>query len=112
MGVYIEGMEMPKSCHKCFIKQGSCPAIRKRIQALPKNNHIYAPYNYRHDDCPLRNVPTPNGRLIDADLLGKILKERAEDEWNKDAAPFSWSYAYECLMDTLDSMPTIIEREE
>jgi len=69
MGVCIKGMEMPKSCHKCFIKQGSCPAIRKRIQVLPANNHIWVPHNYRYDDCPLGNVPTPHGGLIDAHSL-------------------------------------------
>ena len=83
MGVYIKGIEMPKSCRKCFIKHGSCPAIRKRIQVLPKNNHICVPYNYRYDDCPLGNVPTPHGKLIDADAVSLEGGPYEYDEWCK-----------------------------
>lgn len=90
---------------------------------LPKNENIYITlmpggsvvttekYSY-YGRPKVKEIPEHHGRLIDADLLGKILKRGAEDEWNKNTAPFSWSYAYECLIDTLDSMPTIIEAEE
>jgi len=106
MSILLKGMEMPKSCRKCFIKKESCPAIRKRIQALPKNNHIYAPYNYRHDDCPLGNVPTPHGRLIDADALLKLL----------DSCMFPsdmvTTRALSMATNWLKDAPTIIEAEE
>lgn len=50
----------------------------------------------------------PHGRLIDADLLCKVLQKNAEDEWNNKTAPFSWAYAYDCVKDTVENMPTII----
>lgn len=103
MGVYIKDMEKPKSCHKCFIKQGSCPAIRKRIQVLPANSDIWVPYNYRHDDCPLWGVSTPHGDLIDRDAL----KENGELV-NEDMG----LYNYQGIsMDSINFARVIIEAE-
>ena len=71
MGVYIKGMEMPKSCLNCFLSRSGCRAVLKRMRAMEAGTWI--PANYRHDDCPL--VPVPNhGDLIDRDAL-------AEDGW-------------------------------
>ena len=107
MSVIVRGMEMPNNCQECTCINGEhfyCQAVGRK----PQDENIIS---RRPDWCPIADVPTPHGRLIDADLLSKILKKRAEDEWNKNTAPFSWSYAYECLIDTLDIMPTIIEAE-
>ena len=100
MSVLIEGMEIHKD-YKYVDVRIFCDGTATTASAEE-------PFYKKMD---VVEVPT-HGRLIDADLLGKILKERAEEEWNKNTAPFSWSYAYECLMDTLDIMPTIIEAEE
>ena len=61
-GVYIPGMEMPKSCNCCrFAVDGWCYAFGKpNIEALANEGHT----NF----CPLVPV-TPHGRLIDADAL-------------------------------------------
>lgn len=96
MSVLVKGVEMPKSCHKCFIKQGSCPAIRKRIQVLPTNSDIWVPYNYRYDDCPLGNVPTPHGRLGDLDALAAQCDDPHWCVW----------------LNEIEDAPTIIEAEE
>ena len=59
MGVYIKGMEMPKSCLSCPLQGGTadCRLTQKT-------------YNWglseRPSDCPLVPVPK-HGRLIDAD---------------------------------------------
>ena len=112
MGVYIKGMEMPKSCHKCFIKQGSCPAIRKRIQVLPKNNHILVPYNYRYDDCPLVEV-LPHGDLIDRDELMKTLEITEECEKCKSHVGVHCTRVYFVgACEAICDAPTIIEAEE
>ena len=61
MGVYIKGMEMPKSCWDCYFQDcGNCclndhKVVDKRII----EDRI-------DDECPLIPVP-PHGRLIDAD---------------------------------------------
>lgn len=108
MGVYIKNMEMPKSCHKCFIKQGSCPAIRKRIQVLPTNSDIWVPYNYRHDDCPLGNVSTPHGDLIDQGAAVQVAMEWCPDD---DGSVGKIGDLRE-LLDEIEALPTIIEAEE
>lgn len=70
MSVIVKGMEMPKGCidpdtsnvcplvlHCPAVKAAIAPAVGKRLK-----------------DCPLAEVPTPHGRLIDADALdfGKV----------------------------------------
>ena len=56
-------------------------------------------------------IPTPHGRLIDADKLRATLRRWTEDEWNQKASPVSWAYAYEDLIDLIDDAPTILEEE-
>jgi len=105
MGIYIKGMEMPQYCGACYV--GFCKQIGCELYI---GFDDYA--TSRHPDCPISNIPTPHGRLIDADFIGKILKREVEDELNKNTSPLSWSYVYECLMNDLNIMPTVIEAEE
>lgn len=84
MGVYIKGIEMPKSCLNCFLSRSGCRAVLKRMRAMEAGTWI--PANYRHDDCPLVPVP-PHGRLIDADALTEqmernlwAIEDKAEKE--------------------------------
>lgn len=98
MSVLIDGIMLPKNENIC-------------ITLMPQGAVVTTEKRQYYSNPKVKEIPAHHGRLIDADLLGKILKRGAEDEWNKNTAPFSWSYAYECLMDTLDSMPTIIEAE-
>lgn len=67
MGVYIKGMEMPKSCAKCeLFGEYGCPFIGAVGYALTKGK--------RNEDCPL--VPVPDhGRLIDADAMREAVGE-------------------------------------
>lgn len=53
MSVLIKGMDMPTDCGKCFVGDRS---ICK-------------------DGCPIEEVPTPHGRLIDADELIRMAKK-------------------------------------
>ena len=55
MGVFIKGMEMPERCGQCFLRVGNCKQ-RIYMEQRPKN-------------CPLVEIPTPHGRLIDADAI-------------------------------------------
>lgn len=55
MSVLIKGINMPKSCALCFYRD---------------DFHNYCPYEANKErDCPLIEVSTPHGRLIDADAL-------------------------------------------
>lgn len=53
MGIYIKDMEKPKSCDQCPIF----------LYALPKDCYLEIGM------CPIMEIKTPHGRLIDADRL-------------------------------------------
>ena len=63
MGVYITGMEMPKSCRDCGIEQEGfwCGALDGY-----QNTRCFT--NERREDCPLIEIP-PHGRLIDESAI-------------------------------------------
>ena len=56
MGVYIKGMEMPHDCDSCKVSDILDCTLWKPMDI-----------GERHPECPLVEVPTPHGRLIDAD---------------------------------------------
>ena len=81
MGVYIKGMEMPKSCYFCEMYEADlywCSAAKRDIDSFDD-------YDNRSSFCPLVPVP-PHGRLIDADAL--IIALETQD--------------YSCAPDTLE----------
>lgn len=104
MSVLIKGRQKPESCLMCqFHGFGGY-----------KNELIVCSLTGRSEgqlsnvpDCPLVEVPTPHGRLVDCEALKDdmaVLLERNEkliDEW--------LAYAVE---DVIDEVPTIIEAEE
>lgn len=67
MGVYIKGMEMPKSCGFCFFRIGS-EALGDYCGAPNQNESVWCEFQKRPGNCPLIPVP-PHGRLIDADAF-------------------------------------------
>ncbi len=66
MSVLIKGMEMPKYCYICpaydYIRS-TCCVLHTEVKNLNDKRYKY---------CPLVEVPTPHGRLIDADDLDNI----------------------------------------
>ena len=73
MSIRIKGMKMPDDCKTCDLCQyddgfwGFCFANDERIAD-----------EGRREDCPLIEVPTPHGRLIDADELIKEINKRID----------------------------------
>ena len=62
MGVYIKGMEMPKDCVSCrWHARWGC-----EITGIVTNTA---------QGCPLIEVPTPHGPLIDADVLERDIEQ-------------------------------------
>ena len=105
-GVYIKGMEMPTSCFYCPMREWHIIHGEKIISCrvakmLIKNE------DERPSSCPIVPVPE-HGRLIDADALMAYFENIADIEWNKKAAPISWSYAFENVMNDIENAPTII----
>ncbi len=79
MGVYIKGMEMPKSCYKCDMRRRDgmdivCPIAHERFSIADVNI-----LEYRLDNCPLVPVP-PHGRLGDLDELAKRVKDEGRNQ--------------------------------
>lgn len=86
MSVIIKGMEMPLRCMDCGVDTGLCGLW----------NGYAERYSRRHPKCPLVEIPTPHGRLIDADELVRIWK----------GAMFSGD-----IKPIVDARPTVIEAE-
>lgn len=65
---YFVPKEIPNCCGRCPCFHAEHPMYCQAVKA-DKNKRIYAPYGEgRPDWCPLTEVPTPHGRLIDADF--------------------------------------------
>ena len=65
MSIFIKGMEMPTSCWRCMLSQ---LYEKPREMLVFKITHEEVLRNKIDGNCPLVEVPTPHGRLIDADV--------------------------------------------
>ena len=112
MSVLIKGMKMPEACWDCFVDNALAQNIAYFEAICPFTERIvtFADFDAmsgRHPECPLVEVPTPHGRLVDCETLKDnlaVLFERNEiliDVW--------LVYAID---DLIDELPTIIEAEE
>lgn len=97
MSVLIKGIEMPDDCKTCELCHydddlwGFCFVNDEKIAEKG-----------RRDDCPLIEVPTPHGRLIDADKMEKEVCGGCKHGEHK----------YEnCIDCALANAPTVIEAE-
>ena len=103
MSVLVKGMEMPANCFLCKLSYMSGERL---FCSAMKNEEVLR--SKIASNCPLIEVPTPHGRLIDADaILGKInaiisAHPDEADLYEQDAV---------IVRDWLRSEPTIIEAE-
>ena len=115
MSVFVKGMNMPRSCWECNlhcfrdngfrdkekIKWGPITIIPEDFRCGGNNEwhetNEFDFLNERHPDCPIAEIPTPHGRLIDADYLKK-------DRINIGGTDF-------VLLVDVDNAKTIIEAE-
>lgn len=99
MSIIIKGMNMPKNCGECRLYVDSIQTPDKKYDCNPfcfatgKNITFIGELE---DFCPLVEIPTPHGRLIDGDELAKVLDARVSGK--------------ACLI-TMDA-PTILETED
>lgn len=96
MGVYIKGMEMPKSCGNCYMFSFLSDSCRITNHVTEEMNDKM--FDRRFDDCPLVPVP-PHGRLIDGDAFEEFIRK----DWDKND---HW------IAEVVYSRPTIIPAEE
>lgn len=91
MSVLVIGMEMPRHCGECGIDW--CDRWKRLIvdgMSIAKS---------RPPDCPLVELPTPHGRLIDADTFENFIRK----DWDKND---HW------IADVVYSRPTIIPADD
>lgn len=111
MSLIIKGMEMPKhaavdgekdTVYKCAVLAHPDNTVELVIDEI-----FVTPYYNGHDihRYPLTEIPTPHGRLIDADRIYDLVENRYR---------MSCGIEHRCERDLLDlicEMPTIIEAE-
>ena len=103
MGVYIEGMEMPRSCAECPVNMNICKRGYKYLLA-----HMEL-YDQRADDCHIIPVP-PHGDLVDlsSPFVAQYYDEMKE-EWMEKSVTVG-DALYDCMVWGMP--PTIIPAEE
>ena len=79
MSLIIKGMKMPKSCDSCDLIQFDDEELEAHCPLSPYYRWCGTPPDYRPEGCPLVEVPTPHGRLIDADELIRCLPKWLAD---------------------------------
>lgn len=101
MSVLIKGMKMPKCCIDCEFMSWS--NIRQRDICDKTGEAIRTAEHWEKRDilCPLVEIPTPHGRLIDKDKL------EVDTEWSDYYDDYQ---SYSAMQ--IKYAPTVIEREE
>ena len=100
--ILIKGMDMPKSCADCFFRQAAPNSLDVYFCYADKNNR-YAVHDKRPLFCPLVEVPTPHGDLIDKEQLKQLLL----DLWRSGC-----NYTISDLIREIVDIKPIIEAEE
>ena len=95
VSVIIKGMEMPQRCMDCGVDTGLCGLW----------NGYDGRYSRRHPRCPLVDIPTPHGRLIDGDAYIKMMEEKCDHESSLD------EWVLKVCRGGVSIMPTVIEAE-
>ena len=97
MTILIKGMEMPKTCADCWAldDSGDYPYC---LITQEQRGYTFRTREQRMGKCPLVEVPTPHGRLIDANAIPFVESE--------DGCPDDYAYRYD-----INELPTVIEAE-
>jgi hypothetical protein len=107
MSVMINGIDMPKNCLlcPCCASEGTGMGRQHYCQAI--DDEPYVRGNYRPENCPLTEIPTPHGDLIDrGELVSKLIPI-------KDAQSRIGQTFMESLIALIkEKPPTIIEAEQ
>ena len=115
MSILIKGMEMPQSCDDCVmgheLSVGTCVTGYGCLAMLRMGEARIRPISCgtKPDWCPLIEVPTSHGRLIDADALLESIKEaRKKDPEIEDV----YIDDYFTVAEWVVSAPTIIPADK
>ena len=110
MSILIKGMEMPTSCRQCRLSRAEreqirwapCPVVVAKCDVCDGYISLNEAMNGKNPNCPLIEVPTPHGRLIEEpkafDLDGLFYIE-----------PHDFERIGKYFIDQVKEQPTIIE---
>jgi len=109
MSLLINGMDMPSSCQSCKLKRfaGNRVLSGCKPEALyecPFCDGLFALKNKRQPTCKFKQLPTPHGRLIDADRLIAVLKSAIPYEQRTSTVL--------CMIKNIENAPTVVEAED
>lgn len=105
-GIYIPGIDMPKSCNECrFFVDAWCYALEVDDW---RNAYNKPQEGKRLDGCPLIPVPD-HGRLIDADAL---LRHKGVRDYKYDYETGNVYVEIDDICGAIDNAPTVIPAEE
>ena len=102
MSVIIKDMEVPQYCGACHV--GFCKQIGCELYI---GFDDYA--TSRHPDCPISNIPTPHGRLIDADNF--IDRVKADVGMVEEDLSFEFKDGIWSVLKLLETQPTVAKPE-
>ena len=107
---FIVPMEKPKRCGLCPCFHAEHPMHCQAVKAH-KDKRIIAPYGAPIPDwCPLVEIPTPHGRLIDADRIDFRNYAMHDGKGNLVVAD-NFVNGVMWVNDCIDNAPTAIEAE-
>ena len=108
MSILIKGMKMPKNCDNCDLIQFDDEGLEAHCPLSPYYRWCGTPPDYIPEGCRLVEIPTPHGRLIDADeLFCKIDGIKGWDYGDESDMAISAAEA----LSAIDDSPTVIEAE-
>ena len=106
MSVIVKGMEMPRTCNDC--------GLRDSFDCWITDSYIEARFSKRNEDCPLVEIPTPHGRLGDLDKLKYDIVVGNQKYLGLNAPCLEDVTPIENVDDCIDAIafaPTVIEAE-
>ena len=97
MGVYIKNMEKPTSCDVCQFMRSCGKWTAKFVEYNGKNGKTWIPTYPIPEICPLVEIKTPHGRLVDESEIHTGIRMEKNTE-------------YRYFIDRVNA-PTVIESE-
>ena len=105
MSLMIKGMNMPKSCKDCPCRE--YPKFSFESNWCCLNQKTISDVRVISPNCPLIEVPTPHGRLIDEEAIYNNVKSRCNNCHIRACAICGVT----CILNDIRTAPTIIEAE-
>ena len=84
MSIILKGIDMPKSCGKCEFNYNLEGGSYEWWECVILHDDINQ-FDTRRTDCPLIEIPTPHGRLIDETKINDALLRDDGRQFDTDA---------------------------